>query len=103
MRARSSARMRSARSSGRSPVSASSFDGADAVKAGRADSDGSASYSIIDIEDIGPEYAGRLRAQGIRTTSRLLESAKSPKQRKHLAECIGLDEKRILSWANLAD
>jgi predicted flap endonuclease-1-like 5' DNA nuclease len=61
------------------------------------------SYSIADIGGIGPEYADRLRTLGIRTTSRLLDSAKSPKLRKLLAERTGLDEKRILSWANLAD
>ena len=61
------------------------------------------SYSIDDIAGIGPDGADRLRAVGIRTTARLLESAKSPKQRKLLAEKTGIDEKRILSWANLAD
>jgi predicted flap endonuclease-1-like 5' DNA nuclease len=61
------------------------------------------SYSINDIVGIGPDYAERLRAVGIRTTARLLEAAKSPKGRKHLAAKTGLDEKRILGWANLAD
>jgi predicted flap endonuclease-1-like 5' DNA nuclease len=61
------------------------------------------SYSINDIAGIGPDYAERLRAVGIRTTARLLEAAKSPKGRKHLAAKTGLDEKRILGWANLAD
>ena len=53
------------------------------------------SYSINDIVGIGPDYAERLRAVGIRTTARLLEAAKSPKGRKHLAAKTGLDEKRI--------
>jgi predicted flap endonuclease-1-like 5' DNA nuclease len=61
------------------------------------------SYSINDIAGIGPDYAERLRAVGIRTTARLLEAAKSPKGRKHLAAKTGLVEKRILGWANLAD
>lgn len=95
--------MRLARLSGRSRVSASSFDGAEAVKADGAKADGATSYSITDIGDIGPDYAERLRAIGIRTTARLLESAKSPKQRKQLAERTGLDERRILRWANLVD
>jgi predicted flap endonuclease-1-like 5' DNA nuclease len=60
-------------------------------------------YPISDIAGIGPEGADKLRAVGIRTTARLLESAKSPKDRKRLAEKTGLDEKRILSWANLSD
>lgn len=61
------------------------------------------SYAISDIEGIGPEGADRLRSVGIRTTARLLEAAKSPRQRKFLAEKTGIDKKRILSWANLAD
>ena len=61
------------------------------------------SYSINDIAGIGPDYAERLRAIGIRTTARLLDAAKNPKGRKQLAVKTGLDEKRILGWANLAD
>jgi predicted flap endonuclease-1-like 5' DNA nuclease len=61
------------------------------------------SYSINDIAGIGPDYAERLRAVGIRTTARLLDAAKNPKGRKQLAAKTGLDEKRILGWANLAD
>jgi predicted flap endonuclease-1-like 5' DNA nuclease len=60
-------------------------------------------YPISDIAGIGPESTDRLRAAGIRTTTRLLDAAKSPKERKRLAERTGLDERRILSWANLAD
>jgi predicted flap endonuclease-1-like 5' DNA nuclease len=61
------------------------------------------SYSINDIAGIGPDYAERLRSVGIRTTARLLDAARNPKGRKLLADRTGLDEKRILSWANLAD
>jgi predicted flap endonuclease-1-like 5' DNA nuclease len=61
------------------------------------------SYSITDIARIGPEPAEKLRSAGIRTTDRLLDAAKSPKDRKLLAERTGLDAKRILSWANLVD
>jgi predicted flap endonuclease-1-like 5' DNA nuclease len=61
------------------------------------------SYSINDIAGIGPDYAERLRAVGIRTTARLLDAARNPKGRKQLAAKTGLDEKRILGWANLAD
>jgi predicted flap endonuclease-1-like 5' DNA nuclease len=60
-------------------------------------------YPISDITRIGPDGTDRLRAIGIRTTDKLLDAAKSPKERKRLAEKTGLDEKRILSWANLAD
>ena len=61
------------------------------------------SYPITEIAGIGSEGADKLRRAGIRTTSRLLDASKSPKQRKLLAEKTGLDEKRILSWANMAD
>jgi predicted flap endonuclease-1-like 5' DNA nuclease len=65
--------------------------------------DGITSYSITDLAGIGPEAAEKLRTVGIRTTARLLEQAKNAKGRKQLAERLGIDEKRILSWANLAD
>jgi predicted flap endonuclease-1-like 5' DNA nuclease len=60
-------------------------------------------YPINDITGIGPDGAEKLRSIGIRTTIRLLEAAKSPKERKALSNKTGVDEKRILSWANLAD
>ncbi|PLX39016.1 MAG: DUF4332 domain-containing protein [Hyphomicrobiales bacterium] len=61
------------------------------------------SYSIIDIEGIGPTYAEKLKAIGIRTTGKLLERAKDPKGRKAVAEESGIDDARILKWANMAD
>jgi predicted flap endonuclease-1-like 5' DNA nuclease len=60
-------------------------------------------YAISEIVGIGPDGADRLRSVGIRTASKLLEAAKSPKERKLLAEKTGIDGKRILSWANLVD
>lgn len=60
-------------------------------------------YPITDIAGIGSDAASALRAVGIRTASRLLEAAKSPKDRQNLAGKIGYDEKRILRWANLVD
>ncbi|WP_067221877.1 DUF4332 domain-containing protein [Stappia indica] len=61
------------------------------------------SYSIDEIEGIGPVYAEKLKAVGIRTTEAYLERAKDPKGRKVLAEETGIDDKRILKWANMAD
>ena len=58
-------------------------------------------YPVSDIT--GPDIAQRLKSVGIRTTDGLLDAAKGPKERKLLAETTGLDEKRILSWANMAD
>jgi predicted flap endonuclease-1-like 5' DNA nuclease len=60
-------------------------------------------YPIADIEGIGPEEALALKRAGIRTTEGLLEAAKSPKGRKQLAAKTGIDEKRLLKWANAAD
>ena len=61
------------------------------------------SYPIIDIEGIGPQYAEKLKTVGIRTTSTLLDRAKDPKGRKQLAAETGVDDSRILKWANMAD
>lgn len=61
------------------------------------------SYAIAEIEGIGPAYAEKLKAAGIRTTDAYLARAKDPKGRKALAEETGIDDKRILKWANMAD
>lgn len=61
------------------------------------------SYPISDIEGIDPEIAARLKSAGIRTTGKLLETAKNPKGRKLLAAKTGFHEKTILCWANMAD
>jgi predicted flap endonuclease-1-like 5' DNA nuclease len=60
-------------------------------------------YPVTDIDGIGPEAADALKSVGIRTTKGLLESAKTPKLRLNLASRTGIDEKKILSWANAAD
>lgn len=61
------------------------------------------SYPITDIEGIDADEAKTLKSVGIRTTAKLLEAAKSPKGRKQLSTKTGVDEKRILRWANMAD
>jgi predicted flap endonuclease-1-like 5' DNA nuclease len=60
-------------------------------------------YPVSEIPGLGSNVADQLRQAGIRTTTRLLDLAKSPKDRKRLSEQTGIDEKRILSWANAAD
>jgi predicted flap endonuclease-1-like 5' DNA nuclease len=60
-------------------------------------------YPIRQISGLGQDAADRLKSAGIRTTNRLLDAAKGPKDRKRLAERTGLNEKQILSWANTAD
>ena len=59
-------------------------------------------YPVANIDGIGP---GRPKAQAhrIRTTTGLLEAAKSLKGRKQLAEKDRNREKRLLKWANSAD
>lgn len=61
------------------------------------------SYAIEDIEGIGTLYAAKLKAVGIKTTDDLLEHAKTPGGRKDLAAQAGIDEARVLRWANHAD
>jgi hypothetical protein len=61
------------------------------------------SYPIRSIANIGPAMAAKLRAQRIRTTEGLLEASKTVKDRKILAEKLGVDEQTVLRWANLAD
>jgi predicted flap endonuclease-1-like 5' DNA nuclease len=63
----------------------------------------SVTYAIMDLEGIGPELAAKLKSVGIRTTAKLLDAAKSARGRKELATKIGVDEKTVLAWANLAD
>lgn len=62
-----------------------------------------ASYAIAEIEGIGPTFAKQLKAAGVRSTAKLLDRAKSPKGRRALAEQSGIDEGKILKWANMAD
>src|SRR6516165_5835601 len=61
------------------------------------------SYPIAELDGIAPGAAVTLKSVGIRTTQRLLETAKSVRGRKALAEKTGFDEKQILRWANMAD
>jgi predicted flap endonuclease-1-like 5' DNA nuclease len=61
------------------------------------------SYSLSAIAGIGPAMTTRLKALGIRTSEKLLEASRSPKDRKILAEKLGVDEPTVLRWANLTD
>jgi predicted flap endonuclease-1-like 5' DNA nuclease len=60
-------------------------------------------HKIEDVEGIGPAIGGKLRACGIGDTDALLAEAKTPKQRKALAEKSGLGEKLVLKFANMVD
>jgi predicted RecB family nuclease len=61
------------------------------------------SYSLSAIAGIGPAMTARLKALGIRTTEKLLEASRSAKDRRILAEKLGVDEQTVLRWANLTD
>ena len=62
-----------------------------------------ASYSIADMRAIAPFYASKLKAAGIRSTTKLLERAATPKLRKELAQTTNIPMRLILDWANIAD
>lgn len=61
------------------------------------------SYSISSIEQIDGDAAKALRAAGIRSTERLLESACTVTKRRVLSDKTGIDAKTLLCWANFAD
>jgi predicted RecB family nuclease len=61
------------------------------------------SYPITHVEGLDVDEVKALKSIGIRTTERLLEAAKSPKGRRLLAERSGIDEKRLLKFANACD
>lgn len=61
------------------------------------------SYPITDIDGIDGETAAILKSAGIRSTARLLETARTVKGRKLLSAKTGLSEKLLLCWANVAD
>jgi len=58
---------------------------------------------IEDIEGIGPTYAKKLVATGIKTTEDLLDAGATANGRKELSEKTGISETLILEWVNLAD
>jgi predicted flap endonuclease-1-like 5' DNA nuclease len=58
---------------------------------------------IEDVEGIGPDIGGKLRACGIEDSDRLLAETKTPKQRQALAAKSGISEKLVLKYANMVD
>jgi hypothetical protein len=60
-------------------------------------------YPITDIRDIDQRVAAILKTQGIRSTASLLDKACTLKQRRALSERTGLDARKLLCWANVAD
>ena len=60
-------------------------------------------YIIDEIEGIGPAYAEKLIAAGIKTTEDLLTAGAKPSGRKRLEDTTGISGKLILKWVNHAD
>ena len=60
-------------------------------------------YPLSKIDGLSSHAQAKLKAEGIRTTAALLESASTPKGRKALAAKTGLGEQQLLAWANIAD
>ncbi len=58
---------------------------------------------IKDVEGIGPVYAEKLQAAGVKTTDILLEKGASPQGRKALEEQTGISHGLILEWVNHVD
>ncbi len=60
-------------------------------------------FPISDLSLVDPELRVKLKSIGIRTTGRLLETAKRANDRKILAKRIDIDPRILLGIANLAD
>jgi predicted flap endonuclease-1-like 5' DNA nuclease len=59
--------------------------------------------NIIDVEGIGPAYAAKLEAVGVKTTDALLERGATEKGRAELETASGLSHDQILKWVNRVD
>lgn len=62
-----------------------------------------ANYKIEEIEGIGPIFGQKLREVGIKSTDQLREATKTKAQRKDLSAKTGIDESKILTFANHVD
>lgn len=60
-------------------------------------------YPIQSIEGVGASYGSTLATAGIHTTDDLLRQCADRRGRQKVAARTGLDEGRLLRWANLAD
>ena len=58
---------------------------------------------LIEIEGIGPQYAAKLEAAGVKSVEDLLEAGALPGGRKELEAATGIDHSRMLRWVNHAD
>jgi predicted flap endonuclease-1-like 5' DNA nuclease len=58
---------------------------------------------IEEVEGIGPSFADKLAAAGVRTTDDLLRDAGSADGRERLAAASGISAGQLLKWANHVD
>ena len=58
---------------------------------------------IGDVEGIGPAYAEKLAAVGIKTTDDLLSAGATPGGRDSIAEATGISGKLLLEWVKDVD
>jgi predicted flap endonuclease-1-like 5' DNA nuclease len=59
--------------------------------------------SLSDLDGLGPGFAIQMKKVGIRTTEKLLETAKSLKGRQMLAEKTDITQDQLLRIANMID
>ncbi len=59
--------------------------------------------NVEDVEGIGPAYAQKLVAAGVRTTGALLQAGATKAGRQALASGTGITETLILEWVNHVD
>ncbi len=62
-----------------------------------------ANYKIEEIEGIGPAFGAKLKEAGVTTTDKYYDACRTKANRKALAQETGIDESKILKWANMAD
>ena len=60
-------------------------------------------YPIAEIEGIGPVYGDKLKTAGITNTDHFLKLCCDKKGRGDVAGKTGIDEGKLLKWANMAD
>ena len=59
--------------------------------------------NIEEVEGIGPVYAEKLGAAGVKSTDDLLERGAKPSGRTALEEATGISHAQILEWVNHVD
>ncbi len=62
-----------------------------------------ANYKIEQVEGIGPAFGAKLKDVGLTTTDKYFKACRTKAERKALAQQTGIDEAKILKWANMTD